>query len=121
MPRNLTNTNSPTQQNTGAKSKNIELVKDKLNVLYKGYKQQKTKHEKLDRPGSTKTIRIATKVKDSKRFEQKKTINGKILTYTPHTAWVQAFGEQPRLLRNIGAAFAPNPFNIRNMPTVSAQ
>ena len=57
-----------------------------------------------------KTIRLATKVKNPKTFEQKyKTIDGKILTYTPHTAWVQSFGKQPRLLRNSGAAFVPNP------------
>ena len=36
MPRNLTNTDLPTQQNTAAKSKAIELVKVKLNVRYKG-------------------------------------------------------------------------------------
>ena len=36
FPRNLTNTDLPTQQDTGAKSKAIELVKDKLNVRYKG-------------------------------------------------------------------------------------
>ena len=57
-----------------------------------------------------KTIRLATKVKNPKTFEQKyKTIDGKILTYTPHTAWVQTFGKQPRLLRNSGTAFVPNP------------
>ena len=37
-----------------------------------------------------------------------KTIDGTILTYTPHTAWVQIFGKQPRLLRNSGAALVPN-------------
>ena len=57
-----------------------------------------------------KTIRIATKVKNPKTFEQRyKTVDGKILTYTPHTAWVQTFGKQPRLLRNSGTAFVPNP------------
>ena len=33
----------------------------------------------------------------------------KILTNTPHTAWVQTFGKQPRLLKNSGTAFVPNP------------
>ena len=57
-----------------------------------------------------KTFRLATKVKSPKTFEQKyKTINGKILTYTPHTSWVQSFVKQPRLLRNSGTAFVPNP------------
>ena len=57
-----------------------------------------------------KTIRIATKVKNPKTFEQNyKTVDGKILTYTPHTSWVQTFGKQPRLSRNSGAAFVPNP------------
>ena len=57
-----------------------------------------------------KTIRLATKVKDPKTFEQKyKTIDGKTFTYTPDTAWAQTFGKQPRLLRNSGAAFLPSP------------
>ena len=57
-----------------------------------------------------KTIRLATKVKNPKRFEQKyKTIERKILAYTPHTAWVQTFGKQPKLLRNSGTAFVLNP------------
>ena len=38
-----------------------------------------------------------------------KTVDGKIFTYTPQTAWVQTFGKQPRLLRNSDAAFVPNP------------
>ena len=57
-----------------------------------------------------KTILLATKVKNPKTFEQKfKSIYGKILTYTPHTAWVQTFGKQSRLLRNSGTAFVPIP------------
>ena len=57
-----------------------------------------------------KTIRLATKVNDPKTFEQKhKTIDGEILSYTPQTAWVQSFGKQPRLLRNSGVGFVPNP------------
>ena len=61
-----------------------------------------------------KTIRLATKVKSPKTFEQKyKTIDGKILTHTPHTAWVQTFGNQPRLLRNSGTEFVPNPLTYR--------
>ena len=31
------------------------------------------------------------------------------MTYTPHTAWVQTFGKQLRLVRNSGADFVPNP------------
>ena len=57
-----------------------------------------------------KTIRFATKVKNPKMFEQKyKITDGKNLTYTPHTSWVQSFGKRPRLLRNSGTAFVPNP------------
>ena len=53
---------------------------------------------------------MATKKKDPETFEQKfNTIDGKILTHTPNTAWAQAFGKQPRLLRNSGVAFVPNP------------
>ena len=49
-------------------------------------------------------------MKNPKTLEQRYiTVDGKILTYTPHTAWVQTFGKQPRLLRNSGTAFAPNP------------
>ena len=52
---------------------------------------------------------MATKVKDPKTFEQKyKTTDGRKLIYTPHTAWVQKKGQQPRLLRNKGFAFVPN-------------
>ena len=48
--------------------------------------------------------------KNPKTFEQKcKTIDRRILTYKPHTAWVQTKGKQPRLLRNSGFAFVPNP------------
>ena len=36
MPKNLENTNSPTQQTSGANSKVIDKAKDKLNLRYKG-------------------------------------------------------------------------------------
>ena len=29
--------------------------------------------------------------------------------YTPHTAWVQTFGKQPRIIRNSEVALVPNP------------
>ena len=64
MPRNLATTNSPTQQNTGAESKTIEIVKDKLNVKISGVQKTAEKNTK-----------------------------------TPHTAWVQTFGKQLRLLK----------------------
>ena len=111
MKRDLTNSDLPTQQkDTGAKSKAIEIVKDKLNVRYKGLQTMVDKNTKkrIDQV-ARKTIRIATKVKYPRTFEQKyKTIDGKIHTYTPHAAWVQTFGKQPRLLRKSGAAFVPN-------------
>ena len=48
-------------------------------------------------------------MKDPKFFEQKfKTVDRNFSTYTPHTAWVQKFGKQPRLLRTSGVAFVPN-------------
>ena len=57
-----------------------------------------------------KTVRLATKVKDPKTFEQKyKTIDGKILMRIPHTAWVQTKGKQPGLLRKSGFPFVTNP------------
>ena len=112
MPRDLTNSDLTTQQkDTGAKSKATEIVKDRLNVKYKGIQTMVNKNTKkrIDQVARKTTI-IATKVKDPRTFEQKyKTIDGKILTYTPHTAWVQTFGKQPRLLRISGAAFVPNP------------
>ena len=111
MPRNLTNSDLLTQKDTGAKSKAIEIVKDKLNVRYKGIQGMVDKNTKkrIDQV-ARKTVRIATKLKDPRTFEQKyKTIHGKNLTYNPHTAWVQTFGKQPRLLRHSGAAFVPNP------------
>ena len=49
-------------------------------------------------------------MKDPKTFEQKyKTMLGRILSYTPRTAWVQAKGKQPRFSRNSCFAFVPNP------------
>ena len=111
MPRDLTTSDVTTQQkDTGAKSKAIENVKDKLNIRYKGLQTtvDKNTEKRIDQV-ARKTIRIATKVKDPRTFEQKyKNIDGKILTYTPHTAWVQTFGKKPTLLRNSGVALVPN-------------
>ena len=111
LPRTLTNTHSPTQPETGAQSSSIELAKNKLNIGYKGVQETIDKSfEKRIKQVARKTIRLATKVKNSKTLEQKfKSIEGNILTYTPHTAWVQTFGKQPRLMRNSGTAFVPNP------------
>ena len=92
---------------TGVKNRKAE----RLNFRYKGIQQQpeQTIKKKLEQVAG-KTISFATKVKDPKTFEQKyKTIDGKILTYTPHTAWVQTKGKQPRLQRNSGFASVPNP------------
>ena len=90
MPKKLQKANSPTQQKTGAGPKVIEFAKDKLNVRYKGV--QKTidaNTRKRIEQVARKTIRIATKVKNPKTFEQRyKTVDGKIQLYTPHTAWV---------------------------------
>ena len=103
--------NSPTQQKTGADPKVIELAKDKLNVRYKVVQRTIDAHtKKRIEQVARKTIRIATKVKNPKTFEQRyKTVDGKLLSNTPHTAWVQTFGKQPRLVRNSGAAFVRNP------------
>ena len=46
MPRNLINSDLPTQKDTGAKSKAIEIVKDKLNVRYKGIQATADKNKK---------------------------------------------------------------------------
>ena len=86
MSRNLKNTTFPTQQDTGAKSKAIEIVKDELNVRYKGIQTtiDKNTEKRIDQV-ARKIIRIATKFEDPRPFEQKyQTIDGKILTYT-HT------------------------------------
>ena len=100
------------QTTTGVKNrKTLALEKEKLNLRHKGI------HQKIDmkiikeiEQVARKTIRLATKMKDLKIFEQKyKTTHGRILTYTPHTAWVQMKGKQPRLLGNSGSAFVPNP------------
>ena len=111
LPRTLTNTQSPTQPETGAQSKSIELAKNKRNVRYKGVQRTLDKIiEKQKEQVARKTLRLATKVKNPKTFEQKyKTIDGKILTYTPNNAWVKTFAKQPRLLINRGTAFVPNP------------
>ena len=101
LPRKLQNAHSPKQQETGATSKSIELAKNTLSVRCKGiqktiYKNTEKRRDQVAR----KIIRLATKVKDPKTFEQKyKTVEGKILTLTPHSAWVQTFGKKPRLLK----------------------
>ena len=88
------------KQTPGARRKrNIEINIDKLNNRYTGIQTSTDKNisKRLEQV-ARKSIRVATKVKDSKTFQQKyKTIDGTILTYTPHTAWVQTFGKQPRL------------------------
>ena len=111
MPKKLQMSISPSQQKAGARPKVIELAKDKVNVRYKGIQRTIDPHtKKRIEQVARKTNRIATKVKNPKNFEQRyKTVDEKILTYTPHTAWVQTCGKQPRLLRNSGAAFVPNP------------
>ena len=79
-----------TKPTSGAKRRrNVAINIDKINNRYKEYKHPPTKTlEQVAR----KTIRVATKVKDTKTFQQKnKTIDGKILTYTPQSASVQAF------------------------------
>ena len=95
LPRKLQNAYSPKQQETGATSKSIELAKNKLNVRCKGIQKTINKNtEKRRDQVARKIIRLATKVKNPKTFEQKyKTVEGKILTLTPHTAWVQIFGK----------------------------
>ena len=57
-----------------------------------------------------KMVRIAQKVMESKQFQQiYKTQERKILSYTPLAVGIQTIGKQPRLLRNLGFAFVPNP------------
>ena len=69
--------NSPTSQKTGAGVKVIDIAKNKLKVRYK--RIQRTHTKKLIEQVARKTIRISTKVKNPKTFEQKyKTIDGKI-------------------------------------------
>ena len=66
MPRDFTNADLTTQQkDTGAKSKAIEIVKDSLNVKYKGLQAtvDKNTKQRIDQV-ARKTIRIATKLKD---------------------------------------------------------
>ena len=111
IPRTLENKHSPPQPETGSYTESIELAKNKPNLRYKGVQQTfDKKFKKRIEQVARKTVRLATKVKNPKTFEQKyKTKDGKILTYTPNTAWVQSFGKQPRLLRNSGTAFVPNP------------
>ena len=111
IPRTLENKHPSPQPETSAYTKSIELAKNKFNVRYKGVQRTVDKNiKKRLEQVARKTIRLATKVKNPKTFKQKyKTIDGKILTYEPHTAWVQSFGKQPRLLRNSGTAVVPSP------------
>ena len=72
LPKNLEKALSSTHQVTGAKSKKtIELIKNKLNVRYKGVQVtvDKNTEKRIDQV-ARKTIRLATKVNDP-TFEQK--------------------------------------------------
>ena len=77
------------KQTPGAKRKrNIAINVDKINNRYKGIQTPTDKNvsKRLEQM-ARKTIRVANKVKDPKTFQEKyKTIDGIILTYTPHTA-----------------------------------
>ena len=101
-----------TKSNTSVKTRySLSKGKKALNLRYKGTQNQvDTNIKRHIQQVARKTVRLSTKVKDPKTFEQKyKTIDGKILMYIPHIAWVQTKGKQPRLLRNSGFPFAPNP------------
>ena len=75
LPTSLQVTNkSPSQKASGANTKRAtEKIKDKLNIRYKNIQtsiDENTKKKRLKKV-ARKTIRIATKVKDPKTFEQK--------------------------------------------------
>ena len=80
LPKKLQMPKSPRQQIIGARHKVIELAKDKLN---KGIQRTIDPHtKKRIEQVARKTIRIATKVKNPKTFEQKyKTVDEKCLTH----------------------------------------
>ena len=61
---------------------------------FKGTQPQVDLKTKKIKQVARKAIKLATKVKDPKTFEQKyKTVDEKLLTYTPNTAWVQKSGK----------------------------
>ena len=95
QPKPTTASKTPNQTPGEKCKRNIAINIDRVNNRYKRIQTLTDKNvskrlEQVER----KTIRVATKVKDSKKFQQKyETIDGNILTYTPHTAWVQDFGK----------------------------
>ena len=86
-PKTPGTTKPTTELTSGAQSKRIiELSEDKLKFRYKGIQAPIDRNikKRLDQV-ARKTIRVATKVKDPKTFEQKyKTVDRK--TYTPQKA-----------------------------------
>ena len=91
--------NNSQRSSAGVKARRaLALEKDILNLRSEWIQQKinpniRKKIEQVAR----KTVRLATKVKEPNTFEQKhKKIDGKILTWTPRTAWVQTKGRQPR-------------------------
>ena len=71
LPRTLTNTHSPTQPETGAYSKPIELAKNNFIIRYKGVQRTIDKNtEKRIEQVARKTIRLATKLKNSKSLNK---------------------------------------------------
>ena len=70
-PRTLTNTQSPTQAETGAHLKPIEQAKNKLYIKYKGVQRTIDKNiEKRIEQVARKTIRLATKSITQKRLNK---------------------------------------------------
>ena len=97
-------------QTPGAKRKRNKAINIDKFINNEGIQTLRDKNvSKRSEQVARNIIRVATKVKNPKTFKQiYKTLDGKILTYTPITAWVQNSGKQPRLLRNSGVAFVPN-------------
>ena len=101
---------SSTKISTGVRARYSPAEeKESFNLRYKGtQKQVDTNIRKQKQQGVRKTSVSEKKLKTLKYFTKKKIIVGRILRQTPHTAWVQTKGIQPRLLRNSGFVFVSN-------------
>ena len=98
---------SSNQSKAGLRTRfSLAREEESLDSNFEGIESQvDTNTRKKKQRVPRKTIRLATKVKDPKTIDQKyKTIDGTILIYAPHTAWVQTEENNP-LLRNNGFAF----------------
>ena len=84
------------QQKTGVRTRQtLFKEREKFQMIQVDTTPGRCKHQKQTDEVARRKVRVAIKVKEQKHRTKTKTTNGKILIFTPHTAWVQTLGKQP--------------------------